>query len=472
VSSGKTFDGLFSAAVLFVSRGRLGTSTAARSWFGGDGDSLVATAAINPNQVDDYQSTPLYYACLCGHLDIVQYLLDNGANCNPATYEGARCVYGALTDTIRSLLISYDITKAVDVSQPYVAFFRRLCEERGESGDMDVHYGSRAIRVHRFVLVARTRLQLLDRVDVGQVDSDEALRMAVACLYTGQMNSRAEEWSESLEILERLRFKHDVRAMADMMSQEVARQALLQLQEDYEDYVQHHVIEPPTSLHGCDLIIHVQPRHYSINKCVLLQRCEYFSLMFQHPFSESTHSTLTLADLSHAVFEHVLQFIYTDTCHPPPHLLHDCLLASDRLLLDRMRSILVLAMTNAPEPVHDIYDMYRTAAFLHLERLEQYCCKYFAQHLLELVDTPEFIQLVRESASAIKKRQQVDSIILIDDIRYFIDQLYGITHDDDEDDFGDEVEREDVSVLKEWFRDYHAKLTALDRLLDTIGVDA
>ncbi|CAF1522982.1 unnamed protein product, partial [Rotaria sordida] len=38
---------------------------------------LVEHKEVELNIRDRWDSTPLYYACLCGHLEIAQYLLDN-----------------------------------------------------------------------------------------------------------------------------------------------------------------------------------------------------------------------------------------------------------------------------------------------------------------------------------------------------------------------------------------------------------
>jgi ankyrin repeat/BTB/POZ domain-containing protein 1 len=51
-----------------------------------------------------WDSTPLYYACLCGHIELVEYLLENGARCEANSFDGERCMYGALTDQIRNVL--------------------------------------------------------------------------------------------------------------------------------------------------------------------------------------------------------------------------------------------------------------------------------------------------------------------------------------------------------------------------------
>lgn len=57
------------------------------------------------NVRDQWDSTPLYYACLCGHYDVVKYLLEQGAKCEANTFDGERCLYGALNSEIKHLLL-------------------------------------------------------------------------------------------------------------------------------------------------------------------------------------------------------------------------------------------------------------------------------------------------------------------------------------------------------------------------------
>ena len=68
---------------------------------------LTEHKELDVNLRDQWDSTPLYYACLCGHLEVVQYLLTSGAVCDSNTFDGERCVYGALTDSIRKLLLEH-----------------------------------------------------------------------------------------------------------------------------------------------------------------------------------------------------------------------------------------------------------------------------------------------------------------------------------------------------------------------------
>lgn len=58
---------------------------------------LVEDDDIDLNLRDEWDSTPLYYACLCGHFKIVEYLLQKGSRCPENTFDGERCLYGALS---------------------------------------------------------------------------------------------------------------------------------------------------------------------------------------------------------------------------------------------------------------------------------------------------------------------------------------------------------------------------------------
>ncbi|ORZ25984.1 hypothetical protein BCR42DRAFT_401369 [Absidia repens] len=175
-------------------------------------ESLVKNFGANINKVDEWQCSALYWACLCGHYAIVKFLLENGAQCDRNTFQGERCLYGALTSEIRTLLLSYKITKAVNTNQPYFAFLSDLLYEHpfndlsftirlqpqlsvdhGGDGNIPQHTFS----AHRFLLAARSQFfqqQLLERwrdqetikLSKSLVDPT-AFAAVLRYLYTGQL---------------------------------------------------------------------------------------------------------------------------------------------------------------------------------------------------------------------------------------------------------------------------------------------
>ncbi|KAG1714138.1 Ankyrin repeat and BTB/POZ domain-containing protein 1 [Nymphon striatum] len=115
---------------------------------------LVEQREINLNFRDKWDSTPLYYACLCGHTEIVQYLLENGARCEAYTFDGERCVYGALNNEIRNLLRNFKMVVS-NSSDLYVGFLKRIMETHEYSDFKFVVHG-KEIYVHRCILSARS----------------------------------------------------------------------------------------------------------------------------------------------------------------------------------------------------------------------------------------------------------------------------------------------------------------------------
>ena len=117
---------------------------------------LTDEKEINLNVRDKWDSTPLYYACLCGHPEVVSYLLENGARCDASTFDGERCIYGALTDQIKKMLVNFSvITSRVKRREPFHEFLRRLLEE-GELSDITFIVHGVHIKAHRFILAARS----------------------------------------------------------------------------------------------------------------------------------------------------------------------------------------------------------------------------------------------------------------------------------------------------------------------------
>lgn len=100
-------------------------------------DRLIV-AGVNLNAVDKFDNSPLFLASLCGHEEVVRLLLKSGTICDRDRYEGARCIYGALTDSIRDLLLTYDISKAINMNQPFATHISSLLNKDSNFGTFDV----------------------------------------------------------------------------------------------------------------------------------------------------------------------------------------------------------------------------------------------------------------------------------------------------------------------------------------------
>lgn len=96
-------------------------------------------------------------ASLCGHYEVAQMLLEQGALCERDTFQGERCLYNALNDRIRNLLLQYDYSKSTDPLQPLAAHITSLISrETPKTTDIVVQTGESTLDLHKFILAARS----------------------------------------------------------------------------------------------------------------------------------------------------------------------------------------------------------------------------------------------------------------------------------------------------------------------------
>ena len=114
---------------------------------------LLEKEELQLNVRDCWDSTPLYYACLCGHSEVVEYLLANGAKCEANTFDGERCLYGALTDQIRNIIKNYKVVQTK--RDQYEQFFERLFE-LSPFYDVVFELKERVFKAHKCILASRS----------------------------------------------------------------------------------------------------------------------------------------------------------------------------------------------------------------------------------------------------------------------------------------------------------------------------
>lgn len=296
-------------------------------------DQLITTSGVQINQVDEWDYSPLILASLCGHLKIVDFLLQRGAVCDRDTFEGARCIYGALTDEIRNILLSYDISKSVDTTQPFASHFANIhSKPKLITCDLLLEFSENSTALHRFMLVARTNSEFFPKLLSGEWANSVAVASSlnyaawsfiIAYIYlipsfaieklsgeeiqmVREMGSQLAmddlvsavdllDTNTSLSATEVSKLKHDIQY--DQC--EAARAGLKRFvdQEIFSRSISSKTLSGPekklllSSKGYADIIVTIDTpsgkTYYPLHRAILV-RSEYFETMFQSQFSEAT----------------------------------------------------------------------------------------------------------------------------------------------------------------------------------------
>ncbi|XP_047107683.1 ankyrin repeat and BTB/POZ domain-containing protein 1 [Schistocerca piceifrons] len=444
---------------------------------------LLENTDINPNVRDEWDSTPLYYACLCGHSQVVDLLLMNGAHCDANTFDGERCVYAALTDEISEKLRSYRVLSSRTMRRDYYDEFLRRLLQCSEYSDVTFVVHDEEFHLHKCILSSRSayfcdkfRAKWQDRQVVTIKNSlvkSNAFRALIQYLYTGRLETHLDSVDDCILLSSNCKLfvleEELKKALKKVTSSEYVKPGMHvkvivlesseltgQLQEDFgrmaDDVVS--CYEPQNF---ADLCLYVDGRSFYCHKLFVCGRSEYFStLVRKDHFNEVNIDTefdvpvIRINGVPVEVLAAVLYYIYTNAVNVPPDLLLDLLHAADMYLLPGLKKSCA-ALLGQYLNTECVMAYLHTARLLGLPQLEDQCAKFIAQNIYTMRNNKSLHQMILQDAMDIQHRQETDSISIVDDIRYHI-----TSH---------------IASISETI-EANNKLKEIDELLETLGLDA
>ncbi|ANZ74945.1 BA75_02756T0 [Komagataella pastoris] len=486
---------------------------------------ILVSSGIDVNRLDEWDYSPLILASLCGHLNVVKLLLKIGAICDRDTFQGERCIYGALNDEIRNILLGYDISKSVNESQPFSAHIHRLISARTAVNTKDMLLNN-SIPVHRWYIrsqqvgisIDRSHVTLnYDSKIVGQLIkfvylspqfhvNESDLKPLVQCSEEFGIASFQQLCNEYLE----LSAQNDIKKLSKLRHKIQFNQSL-HARDLLKEFVETHVLgakielgpstdissvkEQLFKLESCpDIILRLGNAFYPAHRSMMV-RSGYFDLMLQSSFAEASRYneftdvifhrdqidpkediqvvSLTEEIADQRLLEILLRYVYYDETTVPANLGLETLYMSDQLLVDKLKTMAAIAITNDWKSTgYSLYEILEAAWVTRVHRLETFVAHEFAKHFDHYVTQPEFKEAVMESANRIQARQAVDSIELIDDIRFYLTRVYSI---DFEKPYHPEVDYEKWEIQQmnsDNVIQYNRCLQEIENLLVECGFDA
>ncbi|VZH96437.1 unnamed protein product [Fusarium fujikuroi] len=452
----------------------------------------LISQGVNINGKDRFDYTPLIIASLCGHYELVRLLLESGALAERNTFQGERCIYNALNDRIRNLLLQYDFSKSSD---PYVYWSTHISTLLGRTSpkttDITLASGSRSFDLHKFILIARSpyfRSKLAAVPDtttwkLANAVPVQSFIIVLRYLYLGEVPrdiapvGGADSEEEVFRGLDKVSKQLEVESLWETIlaggDRRLARQRYQsevdRARGQFESFFKLNVLGLKMVV-DTDQVKDIKWKYdNSMFADVILRADEPIDIedenrrsRISHHFVESKrdeHLRVITIDCTPAVLEIILTYLYTEAVNCPLEHALDLLYAADMLFLDNLKSKAALTISTLGsgtsnvlvdrthgeaqrngdtdgedeqiemEPVN-IYDVIHAAWDLRVQRLEEFAARYLAYRLEDYIDEEDFQALIAESAQRITVREETDTIELLDDIRYYLDDRFRYRFED------------------------------------------
>ncbi|XP_033745465.1 ankyrin repeat and BTB/POZ domain-containing protein 1-like [Pecten maximus] len=460
---------------------------------------LLEQNQVELNLTDRWDSSPLYYACLCGHEELVQYLLENGARCEANTFDGERCLYGALNDRIRNLLKRYNVISSKQMRRDlYEEFLRRLLED-GIYSDVTFLVHNETFPVHRCILAARCnyfaemfRTKWLGRRVITIKHAlvvPDAFKSILQYLYTASLDTHIDNIEDCMRLAKQCRLQDLMDKIAarykrfrsfemskpgvtiTTLTIEPSIQHSIELQEDLgklgdlalPDELCSDVFQALGSLPFTetylpiypDICFMVEEHKFLCHKVFFCGRSDFFKALLIDHFGESCVSEdnlpmVTINEISAENFRQLMYYLYQDRCELTKDTVFEMLRIADQYLLPGLKR---LCANNISKYINidTVLQILALARLFNLCRLADQCSEFIANNLSEVIQMDDFAELVRQDAANLERREDTDTVEIIDDIRFNITNFIQT--------FSDMMEAQE-------------KLRMIDDFLENMNIDA
>lgn len=381
---------------------------------------LVNVLQFDVNESDYFDNTPLYLAALIGREDICQFLLENGAKCDPSG-DAARVFYVALTPKLRRLLRQWSLTAAS--RDAFVELLRKQVFNVPEYSDLTVTTHGETFYLHRVIIWLRCKA-LYDRIVNGElVLSSECRRNAVAklleYLYTGKLETRdIDEATQLAQFgieMELTELYEQLHSTIQRHEENPQAQFSCQVSDDIRVDLRRLALWSSTREEcakiSSDITLKWSDIEWPVHAIFICSQSDYFHCAMTSGFRESHEASIDLTHLvpSSRVVELALQWFYCDSFLTSPTIDEAVQLLEfgSAVLCPRLGQHTANTVLMPAVNAENVFEMLSLARIHGLDRFEDKCVEVLAFNLETLADSPMLQHVLKEEISQTEQKGDV-----------------------------------------------------------------
>ncbi len=146
-----------------------------------------------------------------------------------------------------------------------------------------------------------------------------------------------------------------------------------------------------------DVILRVQNTNIAAHKSILADRSPVFAAMFQHQMKDNESGEVDVPDATPAVFNKLLQFIYTGEC-PLEDSTEELLMAADKYDIQGLKQLCETHFWRCTPNMDQVFDLLILSDLLNAKILRKSVVKFIKLKIAQLVDRPEWQDLEKNYA--------------------------------------------------------------------------
>lgn len=391
---------------------------------------LVEVAEVDVNEKNEFQATPLFYACLCGHKELVEYLLEQGAILDATTFEGYRCYYAALTEEIHHILRTYK-AKPKNYNS-LLENFRQLLANQTMS-DITFVIKSTEVKAHK-ILMSTNCAYLKQNLDTRWKDRDivtpkhglmsvEAFEGLLSYLYTNSVNILVEYVPSLLLLAKQCKLSQleqlieaELDNLHDMKRLIIVPPPIEELEDDLPLIANMrslvNKIKRGENTEYSDFSIIVEDKVYHCHKVILASRSEYFRSLLCGNFRESSSDVLKVPQLSSEVYELLLEFIYTNDVYftQDTDIVLELLQVANLYLLPELKRLCVNHLIKQINE-DNMFEYLHCAEVFNIYRLSESCLEKIAENFEVIWMKPDLKVFLEEISNPMEMEIKIKEAV-------------------------------------------------------------